>query len=124
MKDCFILLCSLLLLSCAKSSRLSGDYTYLGNGTAKVEQHGEDVHMFLTWTPSGAGPHYEVKGTLSGNIIDGWWCSLNAKTNWYHFRAEVSPSGTTIDFSKTEDPIGSQINKVKLSINQSADKLP
>ena len=117
MKACFILLCSLLLISCSKSSRLSGDYSYLGSGTAKVEQHGEDVHMFLTWTPQGAGPHYEVKGKLSGNIIEGQWHPLNAKTNWYHFQAEVSPSGNTIDFSKTEDPIGSEMNTVKLSKN-------
>ena len=114
MKSYFILLLSLLLISCSKTLKLSGDYRYLGSGIAKVEQNGNDVHMFLTWTPQGAGPHYEVKGKISGKIIEGEWCSLNANMDWYHFKAEVSPSGKIIDFAKTEDPIGSDMNKVKL----------
>jgi hypothetical protein len=94
---------------------VSGEYRYLDSGIAIVGQDGNDVHMLLTWTPQGAGPHYEVKGKISGNLIEGEWYSHVAQKGWYHFKAEVSTSGKTINFSKTEDPLGVYMNQITLS---------
>ena len=76
---------------------LSGEYTYQvtgyrGLGVAKVEQQGNQIRMFLTWTPAGQAPHYEVKGKLVGNTIDGKWYSHHAKKGWYNFH-DLLPLG-------------------------------
>lgn len=94
---------------------LSGHYTY-GNGVgrAKVEQEGENIHMYLTYTPEGKGPHFEVKGTLKGNVIEGEWYSIFADRGWYYFYSEVSETGRSIDFAGSDDPIGVSFNRVRL----------
>jgi hypothetical protein len=96
---------------------VSGTYTYLSRGIAKVEQRGNDVRMLMTWTPAGAGPHYEVRAKLTGNTIEGKWYSHYARKSWFYFNGEVSPSGEMIDLSKSEDPIRSNINRSKLIKN-------
>jgi hypothetical protein len=94
--------------------QIAGDYKYLVNGSATVEQDGSNVRILMTWAPQGAGPHYEIKGTISGNIIEGEWYSHVLKKGWYHFQGEVSDSGKTIDFAKTEDPLNVSMNKLTL----------
>ncbi len=89
---------------------LSGEYTYQGAGTATVSQIGDDVHIFFTWTPQGAGPHYEAKGKLAGNTITGEWYSLYAKKGWFRFVGTVQPNGD-IDLAKSDDPINANLRK-------------
>ena len=80
---------------------ISGAYTYTargfaGSGIAKVEQSGRDVRILATWLPVGGGPHYEMRGKLSGNTIEGQWYS------YYHRRAgsvgaaRFRPAGSSI----------------------------
>ena len=97
---------------------LTGDYTYSGKGIARIEQTGSDVHMYLTWTPKGQGPHYEVKGTLHGNTITGKWYALYNRKGWFDFTSVVSPSGKLIDFAQSSDPIRSNFNKLVLINNE------
>ena len=96
---------------------LNGEFRYLGRGLAQVKQNGNEVHMFLTWAPAGKGPHYEVKAKLTGNILEGEWFSFHHSKGWFYFMGEVSPSGKMIDLSKSEDPIGSNIKRVRLMKN-------
>lgn len=96
---------------------LTGEYTYSGKGRVKINHSGENVHMFLTWTPRGQGPHYEVKGRLNGDTIVGKWYSHYNRSGWYDFRGIVSPSGKIIDFSQSSDPIGTNLNKIRLINN-------
>jgi hypothetical protein len=95
---------------------LSGDYTYTvtgygERGVAKVEQQGNQIRILLTWTPVGQATHYEVKGKLVGNTIEGQWYSHYARKGWYKFHGKVSASGDSIDFSRSDDPIRSNMNK-------------
>jgi hypothetical protein len=94
--------------------QIAGNYKYLGNGMATVQQNGNNVHILMTWTPQGVGPHYEIKGTISGNLIEGERYSHVAKKGCYHFKGEVSDSGRTINFAKTEDPLDVSMNKLML----------
>lgn len=96
---------------------LTGNYTYSGKGLVRVEQSGSDVHIYMTWTPRGKGPHYEVKGILVGNTIKGKWYSHISRQGWYDFTGVVSPSGKMIDLSQTQDPIRSNLNKLVLINN-------
>lgn len=89
---------------------LSGEYTYQGAGIATISQIGDEVHMFMTWTPQGAGPHYEVKGKLAGNTVTGQWYSLYAQKGWFRFVGTVLPNGD-IDLSKSDDPINANMKK-------------
>ncbi len=123
MKVLSLIVVCFLLLSCANKpttptkisiGNVNGAYSYLGSGIADIKQNGNDIRMYLTWTPRGKGPHYEVKGKLTGNTIEGEWYSHYAKKGWFYFNAEISPSGKMVDFSKSADPIGSNMNKVKL----------
>lgn len=77
-----------------------------------MKQSGGKVNIYLTWTPRGKGPHYEIRGTLLGNIITGKWFSHYDNKGWFDFTGIVSPSGKMIDFSGTNDPLGSNINNV------------
>ena len=99
---------------CATSPAVTGEYRYLGDGVATVTQDGDKIHILLTWTPAGRGPHYEVNAILKGSTIEGRWYSHYANKGWYYFNGEVSPSGSMIDFAKTEDPIESNMNRVRL----------
>jgi hypothetical protein len=73
------------------------------------------LHIFLTWTPQGAGPHYEINGKISGNVIDGEWYSHILNRGWFHFKAAILNSEQTIDFAQCEDPINVNMNTVKLT---------
>lgn len=123
MKQTFVLLLAVLLISCSDSPPsneasvidVSGEYSYLGDGIATVKQNGSDVHMYLTWTPRGGGPHYEVKGKLTGNTIEGEWYALFSDQGWFRFHGVVSPSGDSIDCTASEDPIGSNIDRIILT---------
>ena len=115
-----------------KQRNLSGDYSYAvtghgERGVAKVEQHGNQIRILLTWTPVGQATHYEIKGKLVGDTIDGQWYSHYAKKGWYKFRGKVSADGNSIDFANSEDPIRSNMNKTvmhKKSSQQAASKPP
>lgn len=96
---------------------LTGHYTYSEKGLVRIVQTGSNIHIYLTWSPSGKGPHYEVKGKLVGNTITGKWYSHINRRGWYDFTGIVSPSGKLIDLSQTQDPIGTNINKVVLINN-------
>jgi len=89
---------------------VSGEYTYQGAGTASVTQSGDQVHMYFTWTPQGAGPHYEARGKLAGDTITGEWYSLYAQKGWFRFVGTVLPNGD-IDLAKSDDPINSNMRK-------------
>ena len=91
---------------------LNGEFSYSGDGIATIKQSGNDIQMYLTWKPKGKGPHYEIKGTLLGNIITGKWFSHYDNKGWFDFNGIVSPSGKMIDFSKTYDPLGSAMNNI------------
>ncbi|HEX9811447.1 MAG TPA: hypothetical protein VGA88_05090 [Burkholderiales bacterium] len=96
---------------------VGGEYTWTargisGSGTATVKQSGSNVRILLTWTPVPGGPHYEIKGKLKGDTIDGQWYSHYAKKGWYRFSAKVS--GDSIDLANSDDPIRSNMNRVVL----------
>jgi hypothetical protein len=97
----------------AAATNLSGEYVYQGSGTATVSQIGDEVHMFFTWTPQGAGPHYEAKGKLQGDTITGEWYSLFKQKGWFRLVGKVLPNGD-IDLSQSEDPINANIRKTVL----------
>lgn len=96
---------------------LTGNYTYSGGGTARLDQSGSTVHMYLTWPPKGKGPHYEIKGILIGNTIKGKLYSHYDKQGWFDFTGTVSPSGKMIDISETIGPMKSNLNKIVLLNN-------
>ena len=98
----------------AAAKNLSGEYLYQGKGTATVSQIGDDVHIFFTWTPIGAGPHYEAKGKLAGDTITGEWYSLYAQKGWFKLVGKVSPNGD-IDLAQSDDPINANIRKTVLT---------
>jgi len=93
---------------------LSGEYVYLGNGVATVSQVGDEVRIFFTWTPQGTGPHYEAKGKLTGDTINGEWYSLYAQKGWFRFVGKVAPNGD-IDLAQSDDPINANFRKVVLT---------
>ena len=80
---------------------------------ATVVQNGTDVLVRATWTPMGAGPHYEARGKLNGDTIVGQWHSLYHKKGWFRWVAHVHPNGD-IDFAQSEDPINVQIQRTVL----------
>jgi len=92
---------------------LRGEYSYQGRGVATVAQNGTDVLVRATWTPMGAGPHYEARGKLNGDTIVGQWYSLYHKKGWFRWVAHVHPNGD-IDFAQSEDPINVQIQRTVL----------
>jgi hypothetical protein len=92
---------------------LRGEYSYQGRGVATVAQNGTDVLVRATWTPMGAGPHYEARGKLNGDTIVGQWYSLYHKKGWFRWVAHVQPNGD-IDFAQSEDPINVQIQRTVL----------
>jgi hypothetical protein len=100
-------------------SNVNGDYTYLvpgfqGQGVATVTQIDNEVHIYTTWKPIGGGPHAEYKGKLVGDTITGEWYSLYKKQGWFKFVGQVRSNGD-IDFSRSDDPINSNIKKVVLT---------
>jgi len=90
-----------------------GDYVYQGRGVAQVTQKGDEVHMLMTWTPNGAGPHYEVRGKIAGDTITGQWYSHYAKKGWFRFVGTVGADGS-IDLSQCDDPIGANVRRTVL----------
>ncbi len=101
-------------LTAAAVRSIAGQYGYLGQGVATITQTGDNIHMYATWPPSGAGPHYEIKGRIVGDTITGEWYSLYAKKGWFKYVATVLPNGD-IEQSQSEDPINSNIRKAVLS---------
>lgn len=93
---------------------LSGDYVYLGQGSCNLKQLGTNVRMFCTWAPAGTGPHYEIRGTLAGDTIEGEWYSHYAKQGWYRYVGHVLPDGS-IEQSRSDDPIRSNIKTAVLT---------
>jgi len=93
---------------------LRGEYSYLGRGVATVAQNGTDVLVRATWTPMGAGPHYEARGKLNGDTIVGQWYSLYHKKGWFRWVAHVHPNGD-IDFARSDDPINVQLQRAVLT---------
>ncbi len=93
---------------------LTGEYAYLGRGACSVTQLGSAVRMLCTWAPAGRGPHYEIRGTLTGNTITGTWYSHYAKQGWFRYVATVRPDGS-IEQSQSEDPIRSNIQTAVLT---------
>jgi hypothetical protein len=82
---------------------LSGNYAYQGSGAASVAQTGADVRILFTWTPIGGGPHYEARGQLTGDTINGQWYSHYHRTGWFRFVGLVRPDGS-IDITQSDDP--------------------
>jgi hypothetical protein len=93
---------------------LRGEYSYQGRGVATVAQNGTDVLVRATWTPMGAGPHYEARGKLNGDTIVGQWYSLYHKKGWFRWVARVHPNGD-IDFAQSDDPINAQLQRAVLT---------
>lgn len=96
-----------------------GEYAYLGQGVASVTQSGNDVRIQATWTPAGAGPHYEMRGKLTGDTIVGQWYSMFHGKGWYRYVGRVLPNGD-IDQSQSDDPIASNLNRVVLTRTSAA----
>lgn len=101
----------------AAAVNVAGEYTYFGQGRSTITQTGDRVHGYMTWPPAGAGPHYELKGTVSGTTITGEWYSIKAGKGWYRWVAEVLPNGD-LDFARSEDPIHANVNKSYLTKQQ------
>ena len=93
---------------------LRGEYSYLGSGIATVAQNGNDVLVRATWTPLGAGPHYEARGKLTGDTIVGQWYSMYHQKGWYRWVAQVRPDGS-LDFAQSDDPINANVRRMVLT---------
>jgi hypothetical protein len=93
---------------------LGGEYVYQGRGVATVSQIGDEVRMFLTWTPQGQGPHYEAHGKLAGDTITGEWYSHYHGKGWFRLVGSVRSNGD-IDLSQSDDPINANIRATVLS---------
>jgi len=107
---------------------ISGDYSYTargyrGTGVARVEQSGRDIRILLTWPTAGTGPHYELKGKLNGDTIDGQWYSHYHRKGWFRLNAKVSNNGT-IDLANSDDPIRSNIKLVVLQKKATSSASP
>lgn len=92
---------------------IRGQYSY-PDGSAEIIQDGNKIEMFITLDDRDDGPHYEVKGKVVKNTIQGEWFSNIDKKGGFNFSGEISSSMRIIDLSKTDDPIGSGINQIRL----------